>query len=79
MLPKSGLESTSLKLNQNEDDSMWILIFAMYAAPFAETDFASVSSQEFLSKARCEKAKAIFEVKFETLRSINGIAYCVEK
>ncbi|MGX8940749.1 hypothetical protein ACWWJF_10145 [Symbiopectobacterium sp. Eva_TO] len=58
---------------------MWILIFAMYAAPFSETDFASVSSQEFSSEARCEKAKAIFEVKFETLRSINGIAYCVEK
>ncbi|WP_334473006.1 hypothetical protein [Arsenophonus sp. PmNCSU2021_1] len=58
---------------------MWILIFAMYAAPFAETDFASVSSQEFSSKERCEKAKAIFELNFETARAINGIAYCVEK
>lgn len=58
---------------------MWILIFAMYAATLAETDFASVSSQKFSSKARCEKAKAIFELNFETVKAINGIAYCVEK
>ncbi|WP_193432621.1 hypothetical protein [Candidatus Williamhamiltonella defendens] len=54
-----------LKIFQ-EDDATWIFIFALYAAPFAETDFASVSRQECSSKARGEKAKAIFELNFET-------------
>lgn len=36
---------------------MWILIFAMYAAPFADTDFASINSQEFDSEATCKVGK----------------------
>ncbi|ACQ67707.1 hypothetical protein [Candidatus Hamiltonella defensa] len=54
-----------LKIFQ-EDDATWIFIFALYVAPFAEADFASVSRQECSSKARGEKAKAIFELNFET-------------
>lgn len=58
---------------------MWILLFAMYAAPFSDTDFASVNSQEFSSKERCEKAKAVFEREFQTAKAISGMAMCVEK
>lgn len=58
---------------------MWVLIFAMYAAPFAETDFASISSQEFESEATCKMAKKAIESNFTTAKAINSIAVCVKR
>ncbi len=58
---------------------MWILIFAMYAAPFADNDFASVRSQEFESESTCNAAKQVIEREFKTAKSIKSIAVCVKK
>lgn len=58
---------------------MWILIFAMYAAPFADTDFASINSQEFDSEATCKVAKKAVEGNFTTAKAINSVAICVKK
>ena len=58
---------------------MWILIFAMYASPLSDNDFASVRTQEFESEDTCKAAKKVVEREFNTARSINSIAECVKK
>lgn len=58
---------------------MWILIFAMYSAPMADNDFASVRSQEFETRDSCEKAKSDFVRNFDTFRSVSAKAICVKK
>jgi hypothetical protein len=64
---------------RRENTMTWVLIFAMYAAPFADTDFATVHSQEFSSKENCEQARVLFEREFQTAKSINSLARCVQK
>lgn len=58
---------------------MWILIFAMYASPLSDNDFASIRTQEFENEAKCMAAKKVVENEFNTARSINSKAVCVAK
>lgn len=58
---------------------IWVLIFSMYSAPFADNDFAALASQEFSSQAKCERAKSEFEAQFQTAKSVSNVAVCVEK
>lgn len=57
----------------------YVLIFALYAATFSDTDFASLQKQEFTSQESCETAKKLFLENFGTTRSINTNAICVKK
>ncbi|HGJ5878109.1 hypothetical protein [Arsenophonus nasoniae] len=58
---------------------MWILILAMYASPYASSDFASVHTQEFDTENMCQFAAKQFVQEFETFKDINAKAICVKK
>lgn len=58
---------------------MWILIFAMSSSAWSSSEFASVNSHEFTTKAHCMEAKREFEKTFSTMKNTNAKAICVEK
>ncbi|WP_182853118.1 hypothetical protein [Arsenophonus endosymbiont of Aleurodicus floccissimus] len=58
---------------------MWILILAVYASPYASSNFASVHNQEFDTENMCQFASKQFQREFETFKDINAKAICVNK
>ncbi|HGJ5882976.1 hypothetical protein [Arsenophonus sp.] len=58
---------------------MWILILAMYASPYASSNFAIVHTQEFDTENMCQFAAKAFKKEFQTFKDIDAKAICVKK
>lgn len=61
------------------DMGIWILIMAINGSAVSDTDFATLTTQEFTTEADCNKAAKAFEEKFDTFRVYTAKAICVPK